>query len=315
MLCLLANILTVDEQVDTMANFIVRLKILLADPKVDTGSFCIEERLVPLFRKLGARWQRFVIRPVYFEKVVSMCKEYSLADKIGKTSNSGRANSAKKKSPKNSKSGAGSGSGGQKGDESKQISAALLSACLDIFIVLSEVAPSNGFLWDNSLQVKEVVGACFCFARNREEAQVRESLGKLIVGLTSLSRGKRVDCSLAQFACVLLENCLVDGEIEYSKIVHSTPSSPDTHRHPGTRPPSGEGEETEDAIATFALDVIKGVNNVHPSFFERFSSALLALLNTLVKLQRSKSKGGYHLFHNLGLTAFDRCITRLSPEY
>ena len=264
-------------------NFIVRLKILLADPKVDTGSISLEDRLVGLFSGLAARWHRCMIRPVYFEKVVAMCKEHNMAEKTGKN---GRASSTKKSPPKTPKSGPGSGA--QKGEESKQVSAGVLVACLDIFIVLSKVAPANGFLWENSTQVKEVVCSCFRFARNREENEVREKLGTFMVNVLSSKRNMgRAFSDISQFACVQLESCLVEGDIEYNKSSRSTPSSPDPNRHGATRPGSSDVDDVEDSRAIFALEVIDKVSRADNLFVQRFSSTLLALLNTLVKKHAS----------------------------
>ena len=61
--------------VETMANFLIRLKILLADPKVDTHSVNFEPKLNLLLRDLIKRWNGCLIRPVYFEKVAIMCKD------------------------------------------------------------------------------------------------------------------------------------------------------------------------------------------------------------------------------------------------
>jgi transformation/transcription domain-associated protein len=260
-----------------MANFLIRLKVLLADPKVDSGSLSVEPRLAPLFRTVASRWTRCTIRPIYFEKVVSMCKEDNAAG-----SKAGDRGQNKTKTSKNTSNSAASGS---KVEDGKRVTSTLLSACLDIFIVLAEEAPDNDFLSENTSQINEIIVSCFRFARKGDGHELREKLRQFVVRfLSSGSKSARRDGKALQLIKVLLEEILVDAEIEYRKSTSSSPTSPEpTRQGARVRPAASEEEKAKECSAVFALEIIKEVGSIRTSFFKAFLSSLLALLGTLVK--------------------------------
>jgi hypothetical protein len=64
-----------DSMFETMLNFLVRLKILLADPKIDTVAVDTQPKLDSLLKEIVELWISTTGRPAYFDKVVSMCIE------------------------------------------------------------------------------------------------------------------------------------------------------------------------------------------------------------------------------------------------
>jgi hypothetical protein len=269
-----------------MANFLARLKILLADPKIDAGSLSVELRLAPLFRTVASKWKRCNIRPVYLEKVVSMCKDYNAADVSGgKAGEKGPSKAAGKTASKALKNAPNSHhSAAVKDEDGKHVTSQLLSACLDLFIVLAEEAPDNKFLSENSSQLNEILTCCFLFARQRDEHEIRDKLQRFVVRFLS-SGNTQIDEKVVRTINVLLEKFLIDAEMEYRNSPSAGPTSPEQSRQGSSRPrqASSEEERMEEFIATFALEIIKEVDGIRRSFFKAFSSSLLTLLATLIK--------------------------------
>ena len=266
-----------------MANFLIRLKILLADPKVDSGgSLSVEQKLTPLFRTVALRWRRCTVRPIYLEKVVSMCKEDNAGGSKGgdTTQSKGTTNSGSK----TSKNASSSTTSGPKTEEGKRVTSTLLCACLDIFNALAEVAPDNIFFNENASQVNEIIRSCFRFARKVDGQDVRDRLLQFVVRfVSSSSTREQANGKTLELIKVLLEKFLVDAEVEYRKSTSSNPTLPESRQGSRFRQVISEEEKVNECSTAFALQIIKAVCRIRASFFKSFSSSLLALLGTLVK--------------------------------
>ena len=271
-----------------MVNFAVRLKILLADPKLDIGISDISQRIDPLLTSIMTDWPQCHIQQVYLEKVVSMCREYNLeVDSLSSEKRQGRKLIGKSKAPSKSKSSSSNQSTtGTKSDDSRPLTSSLLSACLDIFATLSRCAPKNIFLTENASQLNEILTSSFYFSRKHEETELRVKLKMLVVYVLSLEQGtSRMDVRVVRRLNVLVERFLSDSEKEYGK-KQSENSSPDDsihHGNLGSRSPSGEDDINDDDAVYFAVQIVKEVNAAKTSYFKSYASVLIALLSTIVK--------------------------------
>jgi hypothetical protein len=204
-----------------------------------------------------------------------MCKdENALRTTAAKVDDKGRTRQASKS--KSSKI----ASGGAKSDDTKKVTSSLLSACLDIFIVLVEEAP------ENTIQLNEILVSCFFRARQPEELEIRRKLHLFVVKfMSSENKNEGMNASVVQLISVQLENFLVDAEIGYRKFLTGSNSSAEASRQSSARfrQTTSENERSEVAIASFALQIIQEVSSNRAAFFKTFTSSLLSLLGTLVK--------------------------------
>ena len=261
-------------------NFLIRLKILLADPKVEAGTDNLDRKIVALLEDALSKWKRCMIRQVYFEKVVSMCKEENSPG--GKVTERGRGSKGSKGSKAAASTGGQSANASGVRSESKLATSALLAACLDIFIVLVENAPENGFLSENSAQLKEILSSCFKYARNLDEHEMRVKLRQFVVRIFCSNQvSHSVEGAIVLHINVLIEKLLVDSESNYRKTIASGVSLSENNRQVARKNPEEEVDET--CIASFALGIIDDVSQTIPSYYKTFSSAMLNLASTLVK--------------------------------
>lgn len=254
--------------VETMVNFLIRLKILLADPKVDTSAVEVDSKVDLLLRRILGRWKGAIIRQVYFEKVVSMCNDDDEAS-VQKTSLKGsKANSTLAKD-----------------DETKNQSAGLpgiLSACLEILEAVAKEDPHNPFLLDNPSQLKSILITCFRYAKVPTEATIRAKFSVFLSTYLALKvSGQRVDDRVSLPIRVWLEKLVVEAELEYGKSPAQAPV--ESSRQNKLRQPLAEEILSEECSALFSLGVIKIVGATDPSFCKSFTSSLLGLLSTIVK--------------------------------
>lgn len=274
-------VLQIDKSmVETMLNFLIRLKILLADPKVDTHSVNVEPKLDLLLRDITKRWNGSVIRPVYFEKVVSMCKDddenYAETSKTkGKKKNTKETDKSHLKGSKSS--------GSSKEDDSKRSVAGLsdiLAACLEVFLVLAEEDPYNAFLIHNPGQLKSILSACFRYSKVPTEKCVQDKLDRFLVALLSL--GSRADERVIQPITVWLEKLVIDTDAEYRKS-HGQVSIENPRQARFRQPSHSEEIRPEDCAVLFSLGIIQKVGRVSHSFPKLFTSSLISLLSTIIK--------------------------------
>lgn len=263
------------------------MKILLADPKQEITTSSISHRIDPLLSSIASEWQQCHIQPIYFDKIVSICREYnqetesSSGDKIQLKKSTGKL----KTTPKSKSSVANQAGTGNKSDDCR-LSSSLLTACLDIFTTIAQFAPCNTFLTDNSSQLNEVLASCFSFARKRDESELREKLKQFVVHALSIGQGtSRMDLNVVQRLSVLLESFLVETDREYRKIQNVNLTSDESVRQGNSRPQSVSTDEDNyhDGAVYFALQVVREVTATRPSFVKSFSSVLLGLLSTIVK--------------------------------
>jgi transformation/transcription domain-associated protein len=269
---------------ETILNFLIRLKILLADPKVDTNTVDVQPKLDELLRETLCRWKGSIIRPAYFERVVSMCNDddcLSVSAINARAKGKGKGGKGISKiEPKGSKATA------QKDDEAKKMSQGLvgiLSACLEIFTMVAEEDPENIFLTENPNQLKSILSACFRHSSLPEEVKIRMDLQNFLVSYLSLAspNGTLVDERVAQPVAVWLERMLHDAEMECRRTPSQNPT--DSSRNSRLRPSQPEDGRAEDSSALFALGVIRKIGNVSPFFTKTFTSSLISLLGAIVK--------------------------------
>ncbi len=269
-------------------NFLIRLRILLADPKLDMATSSLAHRIDSLLTSIASEWQHCHIQGVYFEKIVSMCRDYNHeVDSMQDDKVQAKKPTAKSKTSAKSKSSASSqGATGSKADDGRQLSASLLSACLDIFAILAHFAPKNSFLMDDSSQLNDIFSSCFNFARKPEEIELRSKLKKFVVHFLSRDRGtRRMDLMVVQKLKVLLEKYILESENEYKNIPDVNSSSDESSRHGNSRPRSAstDNDNYHDCTIFFAVEIVRDVNATKPSFFKSFASVLLGLLSTIVR--------------------------------
>eukprot|EP00934_Nitzschia_sp_Nitz4_P007582 Nitzschia sp. Nitz4//scaffold38_size140716//13247//26980//NITZ4_003128-RA/size140716-augustus-gene-0.132-mRNA-1//-1//CDS//3329550021//7572//frame0 len=267
--------------VDTMTNFLVRMKILLADTKTEIGS-SLSPRITPLLSTILTRWPRSRLRSVYLEKVVSMCKDYN-ASITGKSND--EAPTSKGKAPPKTRPGT---SGSAKSDDSRLVSVSLLLACVDILSSISNAIPTNHFFRDNVPQVNEILAASFGFVHHKGEAELKRSLKQFVVGVLTKNRAGTPE-AIVQRVKVLIEGFLVQASIELKNHSVASTQSTDSSRATGSRARSATHEGTPDASGNvlFAVDIIREVERSDANFVKTFTGSLLTLLSTIVRTHTS----------------------------
>lgn len=171
------------------------------------------------------------------------------------------------------------------------MSSLLLSACLDIFVILIEEAPENSFLQDNSQIIKDILGPCFRRAGHRDGGDIRRKLKAFLMPL--FSRGKRpaLDREVVCHVMVLLERFIIE-ETNPSEI--SPPANlfegrtqqntrQDEQRTRGRTSVSDNDGAGGSCSAYFSIEVIEEVCSSNPGFVAAFSSSLVSLADKLTK--------------------------------
>lgn len=285
------------EHIDTLANFLVRMKILLADAKIEGNPQDLDMKTTQLLRKVIRRWTRCNIRPMYFEKVVSMCRDdtassrrldghLELPDKRGKDKGKNKTKSSSKAGKSTSSK---SSQASVSREDSKTVQTPLLLACLDIFIVLVENCPCHSFLAENSGVVIDILEPCFARASSRDGRPLRDKIrGFLVPALTS-STNKIVDDEFHHRINTLLESFIVESIPEVSKQSSSSdlPKSPESSiDNPFSSDDSKIGGS---CLAFFSLDIIEKVAKTSPSFLETFTGTIVTLAEKLAKRHATQS--------------------------
>lgn len=165
--------------------------------------------------------------------------------------------------------------------ETKKVTSSILSACLDIFLILAEEAPDNVFLTKNTFQLKEILLSSFLRARHPEEMEVRKKLRLFLVKFLSPAKDQ-IDASIVQLISVQLEQFLAEAETRYQKTLATASESGRQGSVRFRQTPSEHGI-AEASGASFALEIIREVSSSRASFFKTFTNSLLSLLATLVK--------------------------------
>jgi transformation/transcription domain-associated protein len=271
-------------KVETIVNFLVRLKVLLADPKVEAGALDLDSRIMKIFRTVISTWKNSIIKPIYLEKVVMLCKEEAALDLSNPKENEGTKTAKGAKTTKTASASSKTQNPPTPGkkSESKLVTSGMLSACLDIFTALTDESPSNEFLTSNPSQLKAILGACFRHVRQHDGSSIRSKLRIFIVGLYKGS------CQVPTHEDVLLSvNTFLEKLIVETVSGSSAGSSSDNSRTSASRgKEKSEGAEDKDGesfIVQFALEIIEEVSKHRPDFFMVFSSSLLSLAASLLK--------------------------------
>ncbi len=278
------SMLQIDKSmVETMVNFLVRLKILLADPKVDTHSVNVEPKLDLLLRDLIRRWNGAVIRPVYFEKVVSMCKDDDDTYAQNSKTKGKKKNTKETETERSYMKGSKSSSVSSKEEDSKRSVPGLsdiLAACLEVYSVLAEEDPLNLFLIHNPGQLKCILNVCFRHSKIPTEKHIRGKLEKFLVAFLIL--GSRADERVVQPITVWLEKLLIEADAAYRKN-HDQIGVESSRQARLRQSPNSEEIRAEDCAVLFSLGIIQKVGRLSHSFPKLFTSSLISLLSTIVK--------------------------------
>lgn len=276
------SVLKIDKyMVETMVNFLIRLKILLADPKVDTQSLQnVDMKVNSLLRVLIREWNGSFIRPLYFEKVVSMCNDDDEHfAQISKTK--GKRKSSKDLDKMNLKGAKISAS--QREEDPKKAVAGIsdiLAACLEVFLVLAEEDPMNSFLIHNPGQLTSILSVAFRYAKIPAEKYIRGKLEEFVVAFLTL--GPHADERVVKPIAVWLERILIETNASYHH--NNDQISVETSRQARFRQASQSEEiRPEDCALLFSLGIIKTVGRRTNSVSDLFTSSLVSLLSTIIK--------------------------------
>ena len=287
------------EHIDTIANFLVRMKILLADAKIEGNPQNLDLKATELLRRVILRWNRCNIRPIYFEKVVSMCRDDTAssrlvigsldsADRRGKES--GKSKDQAKGLAKPSKSTASKSSQASlTRDDPNTVQTPLLLACLDIFIVLVDNGPCHSFLSQNSSVVKDILEPCFTRAFTRDGRALRERIKCFLVPALTSSANTLVD---TEFYCrikALLESLILESTFEASMMTSSIESTKASDASIENTFSCDDNRIGGSCIAFYSLDIIQTVGKTVPSFINTFTVTIVALAAKLAKLHATES--------------------------
>lgn len=255
-------------------NFLVRLKVLLVDPKADGGASNLDSRVMHVFRSAVSRWPHTIIRPAYFDKVVSLCKEEVSQKKPGKSVKASRDTS-----PRASGS---SSSDGKKG-EPNLVTSEMLAACLDIFSALTDEAPQNGFLAENPDQLKVLLGSCFRHVAQTDGQPIRPKLRHFIVSLHRASVQRvHVYEDVLLFVNAFLEKFLLDTSNKTGAVAAVTDQGRSLVRS-REKSEAADEKESDAHNVQFSLEIIEDVCKDRRDYFMVFSSSLLSLGGRMVK--------------------------------
>ena len=259
-------------QVETILNFLVRLKVLLVDPKADGGASNLDSRVMHVFRSAVSRWPNTIIRPIYFDKVVSLCKEEVSQKKPGKS-----VRASRNTSPRAS----GSTSPDGKKGEPNLVTSEMLAACLDIFTALTDEAPQNNFLAENPDQLKVILGSCFRHVAQTDGQPIRPKLRHFIVSLHRASVQRvHVYEDVLMFVNAFLEKFLLDTSGTAVAAVSDQGRPPVRGRE---KSEAAEEKESDAHNVQFSLEIIEDVCKYRRDYFMVFSSSLLLLGGRMVK--------------------------------
>ena len=286
---------------DIIVNFLIRISLLTSDSKSD-GDQRLQKRSLDLFRRaLDMFGESIVIRPIYFEKVFSMCNgsdELAQHEPI-----SIYATSSEKKS--NDKFVKGSekqtGTKSDSNEQSTSIPVPLLLTSLDLFIMLLEHTPKNNFITTNSSKVMEIISACFNHT-SEIDGEMQVKLKRFILLMFSIDHG-RASFSLINHLKMLMELSLTSGDdsnddaavrkpdINDSNVTTENKSTGNKEKKKGgedydSKISSGDaGTTTEKFKSYFILQVVEEILETRkgPEFIENFTSTFLDLAQKLTK--------------------------------
>jgi len=289
------NILASDkgpDHIDTLANFLVRLKILLADAKIEGNPQNLDSKTTELLSRVIRRWNRCNIRPMYFEKVVSMCRDdtatprrvdgsFDIPEKRGK--DKGKSKTSAKSLGKFGKSATSKSSQASiSREDPKTVQTTLLLACLDIFIVLVENEPCHLFLSENSGVIKDILEPCFSRASSRDGKLLRQKIRSFLVpALTTTST--MMDKEFHYRINALLESFIVESTLEASTSLSSSELSKSPDSSSENPFSSDDTKMGGSCLALFSLDLIETVSKISPSFAETFTGTIVGLAEKLAK--------------------------------
>jgi transformation/transcription domain-associated protein len=287
----------------TILNFLVRLKMLLADSKMEGSLATTDVRATSLLRLVLRRWPKNEIKAIYFEKVVAMCAEETASIKKLRSAADSRAHErARGRSGKASKS---TRTPSGKDPEAKSVSTLLLSACLDVFNLLVEEAVDNRFFAENSDKVAIILGPCFGRVRQRGCGFIRRKLKRFAVAVMTKKSLPLLDRDGVLKFRALLESLILEG-ITFDAETHGAALGESSGGFRGF--PSDEGKVGGSCIAFFSVDVISEISRTAPGFIEPFAGSLVSLASKLcsshIEARSSSHRPVSHSAHQVGSSAY-----------
>ena len=276
----------------------MQMVILLADTKAETSTKDLAEKTSTLLSSVLQKWQMCEIHPACFEKVVSMCTEEVAAKNTQleatdkKTREKSKARGPAKSMSRGSKSVSSKSSHSPGGgrEESKPASSALLSVCLQVFILLASLVPDNSFFIVNARTVREILEACFLRAKYQDEKGIRKRLKAFLIPFLVACLDKHVRYPGFDLRVrVLLENFIGNPESDPHHSPESLQGQESTRKGEGRCTTFDDGRVGGSCLAFFALDIILEVSKVSPSFVESFSGSLVSLAERLVSVHLKES--------------------------
>lgn len=258
----------------------VRLRILLADSKIEPNSRHLEHETTRLLDAVISKWGNISIRPIYFEKVVSMCMKETVANKQlisggdmrarekGTARGPGRAGASK---PDPSPSPA--------GVDEPRISLSLLTACLDVFLTMAKSAPQNPFLKENCDKVVAILGPSFArLTRHDGERGLRSQLKEFLLPILADGNQQFLDDAAMVRVQVLLETLMLEAVGSDSLQQSGTSGSQKGARDRSPRDEKGPGASS---LAYFSVELIEKASDSRPEIVATFSNGLLTLAKKL----------------------------------
>jgi len=264
----------------------VRLRILLADSKIEGNSRHLESETTRLFEAVISKWGDIAIRPIYFEKVVSMCLNETATNKQIVTGAEKRAREKARGSGRSPVRGGNTSSPksdpnpGAKLPDDAMISSALLSACLDIFVTMAKNAPQNTFLRENCEKVTAILGPCFTRLTNGENGMRQQLKDFLLPILADASQQILDDASMARVQ-VFLESLMLEAAVGPDFAQQSASSASSAQKGSRDRSSRDEKGPSASCLAYFSVDIVEKASASSPDIVGTFSSSLLNLAEAL----------------------------------
>lgn len=227
------------EMICTIVNFLVRLSFVTSDTNsnsIDDEHHRLGEVCLVLFRRMIQQYggEATELNPEYFSKFFSLCssESSSIHEKESKPL-------PVELNPLNDifqddLIQNGLASSNQKQDNSDRIPLPMLLTCLEIFISLVEIAPTNKFISKNIASIKNILIACFYRARSYEGVILRNKLKAFVYTLiTKYARNFDIN--------ELVQTIKVQMEISITQI--SCSSNTQNHSKSGTNTQEGTQQD------------------------------------------------------------------------
>ena len=276
---------------ETIANFLVKMRVSLAEPKSDRECSHLERKASQLLACVLRKWPSCLISPRTFEKAVF--GEQDSALKAGESQDLRNKERAKKTflngggKPGKAASLAPGTIPSRGRDDTILASDSVLVGCLDVFVTLTKCSPDNQFLREQHQIVGVVLQSAFHRARKRAGVEVRRLLKDFVVMLYRSHSHDVLSSAMSLRIRVLIESLMVDtkdDEVQRPRGSESAgyrekPREDDSTESPF---PSDDGKTGGSSVAYFSLCILEEILQAYPSASRLFTGALVSLASRLV---------------------------------